>query len=479
MKKIFLIALLISITFSCEDFDGWNVDTKNPSSVPGSYLFTSAQKSLVDQMTSTSVNSNIFKMFAQNWTETQYTDEANYDIRGRDIGGNFSSNIYRNVLNDLQEAKNLISANEFLDADTKANSLAIIEILSVYTWHVMVDTYGDIPYSESLVGVENLLPVYDDDAAIYTDLFNRLTIAIAMLKDGSSVGAADLMYNGDTNQWKKFGNSLLLKMAVRTADFDEARSAKYAAQAQANVFMSSADNASFPYEANPPNNNPIWGSLVQSGRNDFVLANTFVDLINPLNDPRASVFMDDNLGEGVYVGATYGAGSSYVDYTHAGALWHTPEFEAVIMSYSEVQFLLAEATERGLISGDAEMYYNEAITASINYWGNLSGNTFDAAAYIAQSSVAYDASNWKKSIGIQKYISLYGRGFESWSSWRLLDFPNTMSRPDVSQESVPRRYLYGNSDTDINGDNYDAASAAMGGDLKSSRVFWDIKGQGN
>ena len=118
MKKIFLIALLISSTYSCEDFDGWNVDTKNPSSVPGSYLFTSAQKSLFDQMTSTDVNSNIFKMFAQNWTETQYTDEANYDIRGRDIGGNFSSNIYRNVLNDLQEAKNIISVNEFLDAIT-------------------------------------------------------------------------------------------------------------------------------------------------------------------------------------------------------------------------------------------------------------------------------------------------------------------------------------------------------------------------
>ena len=478
MKKIFLIALLISITFSCEDFDGWNVDTKNPSSVPGSYLVTSAQKSLVDQITSTSVNSNIFKMLAQHWTETQYTDEANYDIRGRDIGGNFSSNIYRNVLNDLREASNLISENQFIDADTKANSLAVIEILNVYTWHVMVDTFGDIPYSQALIGGENLSPVYDDDAAIYDDLFNRLTIAIAMLKSGNSIGGADLIYDGSTDQWKKFGNSLLLKMAVRTADFDQSRSIQYATQAKDNVFTSSADNASFPYEENPPNNNPIWGSLVQSGRNDFVLANTFVDLINPLNDPRTSVYMDDNLGEGVYVGATYGAGSSYVDYTHAGTLWHTPDFEAVIMSYSEVQFLLAEAVERGLISGDAEMYYNEAVTASILYWGK-SGD--EAATYLAQPAVAYATAGdtWQEKIGNQKYISLYGRGFESWSSWRLLDFPNTMNRPDISQEAVPRRYLYGNSDVDLNGDNYDAASAAMGGDLKSSRVFWDIKGQGN
>ncbi|MCD6543109.1 MAG: SusD/RagB family nutrient-binding outer membrane lipoprotein [Flavobacteriaceae bacterium] len=476
MKKIFLITLLISITFSCEDFDGWNVDTRNPSSVPGSYLVTSAQKSLFDQMTSTSVNSNIFKMFAQQWTETQYVDEANYDIRGRDIGGNFSSEIYRDVLNDLQEAAKIISANEFIDAETKANSLAIIEIFSVYAWHVMVDTYGDIPYSQALVGGENLLPVYDDDAAIYTDLFNRLTLAIAMLKDGGSVGGADLIYNGDINQWKKFGYSLLLKMAVRTADFDIARSTKYAGEALGNVFDSNADDASFPYEVNPPNNNPIWGSLVQSGRNDFVLANTFVDLINPLNDPRAPIFMDQNLGEGVYVGATYGAGSSYVSFTHVGDLWHTADFEAVILSFSEVNFLLAEAVERGLISGDAIEYYDAAIYASMAYWGV---GLVETASYIAQEDVAYDSSNWKKSIGIQKYLSLYGRGFESWSTWRLLDYPNTMNRPEVSGEAVPRRYLYGNSDVDVNGDNYDAASAAMGGDLKSSRVFWDIKGQGN
>ncbi len=475
MKKIFLITLLISITFSCEDFDGWNVDTKNPSSVPGTYLFTSAQKSMFDQMTSTSVNSNIFKMFSQNWTETQYVDEANYDIRGRDIGGNFFSEIYRDVLNDLQEAAKIISADEFIDAETKANSLAVIEIFSVYAWHVLVDTYGDIPYSEALVGGENLLPIYDDDAAIYTALFSRLDIALAMLKSGESLGDADLLYNGSIEQWKKFGNSLKLKMAVRTADFDQSRSTKLAGEAYQNVFTSSSDNASFPYEANPPNNNPIWGSLVQSGRNDFVLANTFVDIIVPLNDPRSAVYMDDNLEDG-YKGATYGAGSSYVEFTHIGNLWHTPDFEATIMTYSEVNFLLAEAAQRGLISGDPEGYYDTAIYASMAYWGI---GVVEATNYIAQEGVAYDKGNPQKSIGDQKYLSLYGRGFESWSSWRLLDYPNTMNRPEVSGEAVPRRYLYGNGDVDVNGDNYDAASAAMGGDLKSSRVFWDIKGQGN
>lgn len=477
MKKIILFALLIGITFSCEDFEGWNVDSKKPSSVPASYLFTNAQKDLFTRMTSTSVNYNIFKMFAQNWTETQYTDEANYDIRGRDIGGGFSLYLYRDVLNDLQEAYKIINEDEFLDATTKANQIAVIEILSIYTWHVLVDTYGDIPYSEALQGVDNLLPVYDDDAAIYTDLFNRLSIAIEMLKAGESFGSADLMYSGSTDSWKKFGNSLKLKMAVRTADFDASRSSIAASEAfLSGVFGSKSDNAAYPFESTPPNTNPIWVSLVQSGRNDFVLANTFVDIIKPLNDPRSSVYMADNLEE--YTGATYGAGSSYVEFTHIGELWHTETLEGVIMSYSEVQFLLAEAVERGLITGDAEIFYNEAVSASIMYWG---GSAPDAATYLAQSTVAYATAGatWQEKIGIQKYLSLYARGFEAWSTWRLLDYPNTMNRPDVSQEAVPRRYLYGNDDADVNGSNYDAASAAMGGDLKSSRVFWDINGQGN
>jgi len=477
MKKIFIIAFLIGVTISCEDFEGWNVNDKSPSEVPAGYLITSAQRDFALRMTSTSVNYNIFKLFAQQWTETQYTDEVNYDLTGRDIGGNFFTYMYRDVLMDLKEAKKIINADEFLDATTKANQLAITEIMEVFVWHVVVDTYGDVPYTEALQGVDNILPAYDDDAQIYSDLFARLDAALSQIGGGDSFGSADLIYNGSTNNWKKFGNSLKLKMAVRTADFDSGRSTTAASQAVASgVFNSSSDNAAFPFELTPPNTNPIWTSLVQSGRNDFVLANTFVDLITPLNDPRASVFMDDNKGS--YIGASYGTGVSYTDYTHIGDLWHTEDLEGILMSYSEVQFLLAEAVEKNLISGNAEDFYNSGISASITYWG---GSQSDATTYLAQSSVAYSTagSSWKEVIGNQKYISLYGRGFEAWSSWRMLDFPNTMTRPPVSGEAVPRRYIYGNDDADVNGDNYTAAASAMGGDLKSSRVFWDITGTGN
>ncbi|GGK26267.1 hypothetical protein GCM10007962_20710 [Yeosuana aromativorans] len=479
MKKIILVAFLIGITFSCEDFKGWNIDEKNPSEVPAGYLVTSSQRDLFLRMTSTSVNYNIFKLFAQYWTETQYTDEVNYDIRGRDIGGNFFLYLYRDVLIDLQEAKRLINENEGLNAQTKSAQLGVIGLMEVYTWHVLVDTYGDIPYSEALQGVDNLIPVYDNDEDIYADLFTRLDAALSDLSNGAAnaFGDSDLIYGGDTSEWMKFGNSLKLRMALRIADYDSAQAKTLATQAVAGgVFTSNDDNFSFPFEATPPNTNPIWTSLVQSGRNDFLVADTFVNLIDPLNDPRESVFMADN--KTPYVGAPYGVGAAYTDFTHIGDLWHTPDFEGILLSYDEVEFLLAEAVERGFITGSAESHYNAAITASIEYWG---GSQVDATAYLAQPSVAYATagSTWKEVIGNQKYIALYGRGFEAWSSWRMLDYPNTFTKPAVSEESVPRRYLYGNNDKDLNPDNYAAASSAMGGDSKSSRVFWDITGQGN
>lgn len=120
MKKILLIAILIGATISCEDFEGWNVDTKNPSEVPASYLVTSAERTLFIRMNSPNVNYNIFKMLAQHWTATTYTDEANYDLRQRDVSGTFFIYMYRDVLNDLQEAKRLTTERATTPAFTEA-----------------------------------------------------------------------------------------------------------------------------------------------------------------------------------------------------------------------------------------------------------------------------------------------------------------------------------------------------------------------
>jgi hypothetical protein len=240
------------------------------------------------------------------------------------------------------------------------------------------------------------------------------------------------------------------------------------------VIQTSDGNFAYPFEADPPNTNPLWTSLVQSGRSDFLVANTFVDLIVPLNDPRTPVYLDDN--QIPYVGSLYGTNSPFANYTHIGELFHEEDLEGLLLSSSEVSFLQAEAVSKGLIAGDAETFYNLGVTQSILYYGGSAG---DAATYLAQPTVSFGSATWQERVGVQKYLSLYmTNGFETWSSWRLLDYP-AMNVAIESGLSVPRRYLYPNTEPNINGPNYDAASAAMGGDKLDSRVFWDVNGVGN
>lgn len=476
MKKLFLIIFLAAGVLACsDDLSDVNVDTKRPTQVSADVLFSNATKNLFDQMVSTNVNRNIFKMVAQYWTETTYTDEANYDLIGRNINGSQWIILYRDVLKDLDEAKTIITDNPdaSLPEAQIENQKAMIEILEVFTWHVLVDTFGDIPYTEAL-DLENSTPVYDDDAAIYADLVTRLDAAITQLEAGAGgfTAGADYIYDGDAAQWKKFANSLKLRLALRYAEVDDAKAATMAKEAVASgVFESHDDNASMDYEASAPNTNPIWEDLVQSGRADFVAANTLVDKMNELNDPRRDDYFAQNLGEGVYKGGIYGAnGNTQGNSTIYSERFEDPTLEGVILDYTEVEFLLAEAAARGYITDDAETHYNEAITSSILYWG---GTEAEADAYIAQPSVKYSAANWKERIGVQKWIALYNRGFEAWSSWRKLGFPE-LADAVQSGLPVPLRFTYPTTEATLNGANSSAAASAMGGDEQQTRVFWDV-----
>lgn len=477
MKKIIILIVLIAATFTAcsDDLADVNVDSKSPSEVPADVLVSNATKNLVDQMVNTDVNSNIFKMVAQYWTETTYTDEANYDLVSRDINGYHWEILYTGVLKDLDEAKRIMSERPdvLISDEETANRLAMIGVLEVFTWHVLVDTFGDIPYSEAL-DLENASPVYDDDAAIYADLVIRLDEAISMFNpEAGTFGAADYLYGGDVDGWLKFANSLKLRLAMRYADVDDAKAATMATEAiAAGVIESQDDNVTMQYLASAPNTNPIWASLVQSGRKDFVAANTIVDAMNDLNDPRRDEYFAQNQGEGVYIGGIYGAnGNTHSNSTIYSSLFENPTLEGVLMDLSEVEFLRAEAAARSYTSENAEEHYNKGIEASILYWG---GTVAEADAYISQPEVAYDQAIWDERIGVQKWIALYNRGFEAWSSWRKLDHP-TLANADQSGLPVPLRFTYPTTEASLNGANLSAASSAIGGDELQTPVFWDVQ----
>lgn len=458
---------------SDEQYEEKNRDPKSPTQVSPEFLFNSATKSLYDQMTSTNVNTNIFRMLGQHWTETTYVDEANYDFNTRNVTQNHWGEIYRDVLLDLSTAKINNDADPTLSEATKKTKNAQIEILAIYAWAQMVETFGDLPYSQALNSGTYVLPKYDDAGTIYGDLLTRLTAAIPNLTD-SGFGTADKIYGGNTVKWKKFGYSLLLRMGLRVADVPTLTAKSTAAIKAAvagGVFASNADNSALVYSGATPNTNPVWVDLVQSGRSDFVVANTLVDKMNTLSDPRRAFYFDQNKGTGIYVGGPYGDNNSFSAYTHVGAKIITPSNEACLMDYSEVCFYLADAAERS-ISGtpaSAAGFYNSGITASFDYWGAP-----DVTTYLAQSSVKYTtaAGTFKVKIGTQLWLAMYNRGYEAWTAWRTYDIPG-FNLAAVSKLPVPTRYTYPVNEQNLNKTNYTSASAAIGGDKQTTKVFWD------
>ncbi len=478
MKKyILIIACFIFLgAISCtKDITRFNRETKAPSEVPAETLFSNGMRNLVDIMTSGNVNLNIFRYTVQHWASTTYQDEPNYDFGTRNIPQNWWLNLYRNVLADLKESKRLVNETEpgVISAETLKNQVATLELLEIYTYSILVNTFGDVPYTESN-DVDNLFPKYDDAQTIYNDLFVRLDQAIADLDpavEGFSA-ESDLLYQGDISKWEKFANSLKIRLAMTIADVDEAKARAAFESADAGAFTSAADDAVFHYLPTTPNTNPIWVDLVQSGRADMVAGKPLLDQLTALGDPRRDDYFEPN-NSGEWVGGRIGANNTYAETARPSEVVEAPDAPSVLLDYVEIEFYRAEAAERGFtVSGTAQEHYNNAITASIIQWG---GTAAEATTYLAKPQVNYNtaAGDWKHKIGLQKWIALYNRPVAGWLEIRRLDFPE-LSPPDNPDSGFPNRFPYPANEQTLNPENYTAAAAAIGGDMVETQLFWDI-----
>ena len=303
-------------------------------------------------------------------TTTTYLEEPNYNLNQRNIPQNHWSELYRDVIFDLQDAKSVVEADPEITEAQRSARLGQIEVLEVYAWSVMVDTFGDVPYSQAINAEEFPSPVYDDAATIYADLISRLNAVGANLGAGQGFSGADILYNGNMGNWDKFANSLQLRLGMRLSDVNPALSKSTAEAAiAAGVFESNADNAQLVYQNNPPRTNPLWVDLVQSGRADYLPAATIVDAMNDLEDPRrATYFFNETVDD--YIGGVYGGSNNYGSYSHVGEVFLDPTLPGILLDFVEVEFNLAKAADLSYTgAGVASAHYNTAVTASIEYWG--------------------------------------------------------------------------------------------------------------
>ena len=475
MKKVIYIILSVLLLASCtKNISRFNEETKKPANVPGGPLFSNAVKVIADGLAHPSVNENIFRFTVKHWAMAVYQDEAQYDFTTRAIPQTWWLRLYRNTLVDLKESAKIVSANTTLTAGLKANQLAMIDIMQVYAYDILVNTFGNVPYSEAL-DPEILFPKYDDAKTIYTDLMKRLADDISKLTanvdNGGFSATEDLIYQGNVAKWIKFAHSLQIKMGITIADVDNAAAKTAVEASDAKAISSAADNAVLKYLVASPNFNPIHNEVIVSGRSDYIAAKDLMDVLITLNDPRKAQYFGTS-NAGTYAGGIVGKVNTFADYSKPSAKVSAPDAPMLFLDYVETEFYKAEAKERGYnVAGTAQEHYNNAIRASIIYWG---GTNAEADAYLAKPEVAYTTATgtWKQKIGTQKWIALYNRPFAGWLEIRRLDFP-VLTPPEAAKSGFPNRFSYPGNEQSLNGTNYTAAAAVYGGDKVESKLFWD------
>ena len=494
MKKKILVFVAMALLTACtKDLTKLNVDPKHPQVVPSYTLFTTAQNLMANNMTSVSENDNITRLIEQQWTEVQYLTESQYNIPGRSIADGVWDEFYTGPLTNFEKAKGFMKT-DVTDAGQLKNELAITDICEVYCFYYLVTTFGDVPYSEAF-NANITFPKYDKAVTIYADLLKRLDADIANLDpSANSFGPADMMYGGDAGAWKKFANTFKLKMGILLADSDPTTAAATISSAvQGGVFTSNADNALYHFASSPPYTNQAWVGLVQGGRRDYVATDTYMALLGSQNsttpgDPRTPYYFAQNK-VGKYVGAPNAVTTilysnfslpSGSELTLGNQTGQQPSIGNLanadtpgdLLDYSETQFYLAEAVARGLITtGSAATYYANGITASVEYW---TGSTNGAAALIATHPIGIGQTAQLRAIAAAQYLALYNRGYDAWTVNRRLDYPVLIPPPNAIS-AFPVRYTYPNKEQQINAVNYKAAAASIGGDVVTTRLFFDTK----
>lgn len=459
----------IAFTNSCQrDLTSLNEDPKHASVLPSGNLLATGQYQEFYYMYTGSVNFNNYRFFTQYWAETVYVQEQNYNLVTRAQPRNHFNRMYVYALNSFNQAKlNLLNETN-TDSDVLNNKKAILELSSIFVWENIVDTYGNVPYSQALQVADITTPAYDDAHTIYLDLLNRIDAAIAMINPSKEGYTEDLVYGGDMSKWIKMANSLKLRLAINLADVD-AVTAKAAAESaiEGGLMDSQDDSYSLIFDGGTFTN-PIYDDLVASKRNDFVPSNVIVDPMNANSDPRRSVYFTPV--NGIFKGGVYGTLNVYSQYSHVANSYKDPAAPANLLGYTEVLFLKAEAAARDFNVGDtASNLYEEAVAES--FAENGLGNDV-SEDYIAAHP--FDAANWKQSIGYESWIALWNSPFASWNFVRRLDYPILNTPPQSYIGGVPYRMPYSDQEYVVNQANVTAAANAIGGDKATTKLFWDI-----
>ncbi len=476
-KTSFRTALLsLVLAFSCtEGFDEINQNPNSPEQIAPQFLLSNVISVAADENTYNQ-GFRLANYLAQFAASVEFERIDRYEMGSN---AQYWNSIFR-LLNDIESIQTNPASNEAYNA--------VSDILKVYLFSQLTDMWGDVPYTEALQAEEGIYsPKYDTQEMIYTDPESGL---LAILKRSAQVLEVtneriegDMMFNNDLDKWKRFANSLrfryLLRISSRMTDFSEMQELA----SSGDLMQGNEDNAVVPYLASAPNQWQMSQAalgLYQEHR----MTRTVDSVLKSWNDPRQGVLYKPTQqsvtsGSPQFKGLQNGLnretiteqGINLNDISLFGAIFRDiPDgVDAQFMQYAELQFSLAEAAERGMITGDARTYYEAGITASFAYF-----RTPLPAGYLSRPGVVLDGNDDLTKILTQKWLSLINNGHEAWFDIRRTGIPALTPGPDnLNENRYPVRYLYPESEQAVNNANYREAASRMGGDDINSKVWWE------
>jgi hypothetical protein len=476
MKKINIILytfLSFILVTSCDkDFEELNVDPNNSTAVPAHLLLGGAQKTYMNTMYSAGLGGDMGACWAQHWSKVQYNDEARYVPRRGSIDAIWS-NVYTSVIAESNAMYDL--------AETEGNTslMGAALVMQAVGFQTLVDFYGPVPFTQANDS-DILQPAYDSEAVVYEGILSLLDRAAGLLNGSSTtiVNSSDLFYGGNVSKWYKLANSLKFRALMRISS---TRSVNAELQAlMGKMFTSNDDSAQVSYLAAAPDANPIWETIVDGNRAEYKVNSVLVELLQSLNDDRLSKYAGKN-ASGNYLGKPSGYGNqtslpnealgyTYSNISPLGEFYLTPTLPGVLMSYSQLSFLIAQAANEGYISGGitaASNWYNEGIVSSFSFLG-LSANS-----YLAQDGLDFSTqADARIKIATQEWISLFGQGFESWTEWRRNKIPALTPAAEAPISQIPSRLYYPTNEPSLNKESYNAAVSTIGGDELTSGLIW-------
>ena len=465
-----------------DDFEEINTNPNSPNAVSPQYLLPQALQTAVDNY----------------WGNKTRNERLNFD-HAMSWAGYLTRNIYENEGDNynVQPSVNITSWEvfytdglinfekivEFSDAESESpnpNYEGIGIGMQAWTFSILTDVWGAIPYSEALAGTADeavFSPAYDSQEAVYAGVIEQLRVANEKLDPDGLPVFGDILFDGDILMWKKFFNSVRFKLLNRQAHVVGASATEMQAMlsdpATYPMMESNDDIAQLNYGAYPTNN-PWNDILVQQGRSDWNINSRLVNTLQEYSDPRLEVYATPgSLSEGEYSGHPSGLpgeiATLYLGYsaTINQDMFAQASSPGVLMSYAELMFVKAEAALEGDIAGDAQAFMEMGVEASFGQYGLTVPE-----GYVAQVGAAT-----KEAIMTQKWLALFGQGIEAWTELRRTGYPVVPAadpRAQFENDGVlPTRMQYPSTEYSLNGANVEAGASLNGGaDNMKTQLWW-------